>query len=108
MPFDLIGYRNKYHSYYGDSPLEDVAKDAFARGYHQGEPDFDTWKQSSGIKPIIQEDIKRRVRRAWCVACGAEGTIHFEEAAAAELDDFFSFVTGLVSTIYCGRSGSSS
>lgn len=42
MAFDILGYRNKYKDYYGDMPLEDVAQDAFNRGYHNGEPDFDT------------------------------------------------------------------
>lgn len=60
MPFDILGYKDKYKDFYGDAPLEDVAKDAYSRGYHQGEPDFDTWKKSAGIDSSIQEDIKRR------------------------------------------------
>jgi hypothetical protein len=58
--FDLIGYRDKYKNFYGDIPLESVAKDAYAKGYNHGEPDYETWKKNTGIESIIQEDNDRR------------------------------------------------
>jgi hypothetical protein len=60
MTFDLAGYRDKYKDFYGDAPLEDIAKDAYSRGYHQGEPDYDTWKKSSGVDQHIQRENETR------------------------------------------------
>jgi len=58
--FDILKYKNKYQDFYGDIPLEDVARDAYKRGYHHGEPDYETWKKNTGIESIIQEDNDRR------------------------------------------------
>jgi hypothetical protein len=61
MALDILGYRDKHKDFYGDSPLEDVAKDAFTRGgYDKKYPDYNTWKRESGIDVDIEED--RRVR----------------------------------------------
>ena len=59
MPFDIIKYRDKYKDFYGDASLEDVAKDAYSRGYHSGEPDFNTWRQSAGIDNILEAELIR-------------------------------------------------
>jgi hypothetical protein len=58
--FDILGYRDKYKGYYGDMPLEDVAKDVFQRDYKDQYPDYETWKKDKGIEPLIQEDNDRR------------------------------------------------
>lgn len=59
--FDILGYQKENKGYYGDIPLEEVAKDIYSRGgYVEKYPDYDTWKKAKGIEPIIQEDIKRR------------------------------------------------
>jgi len=58
---DLLGYYNKHKDYYGDIPLEEVAKDAFTRGgYDKQYPDFETWKKETGIAADIEEDNDRR------------------------------------------------
>ena len=59
--FDIVGYYNEYKSYYGDIPLEDVAKHAFtALGYDKEYPDYESWKKDKGLEAIIQEDNDRR------------------------------------------------
>jgi len=59
--FDILGYQKANKDYYGDMPLDEVAKDAFTvGGYDKEFPDYDSWKKAKGIEPIIQEDIKRR------------------------------------------------
>lgn len=55
-----MGYQNKYKDYYGNAPLADIAKDAYKRGYHNGEPDYETWEKSSGVNKLIQEDAEKR------------------------------------------------
>jgi hypothetical protein len=61
MAFDIIGYKDKFKDFYGDAPLEDVAKDVFERGgYKDSHPDFDTWSKSAGIDSMISEDKTRR------------------------------------------------
>jgi len=58
---DLLGYYNKYKDFYGDIPLEDVAKDAFTRGgYYKMYPNFEAWVKDTGIASVIQEDKDRR------------------------------------------------
>lgn len=58
--FDIQGYYNKYKDYYGDVPLEDVAKDVYQRTFSKDYPDYNTWKKAAGIESLIQEDTKRR------------------------------------------------
>ena len=58
--FDLLGFHSRHKDYYGDAPLEDVAKDVFTRGYADKYPDYDTWKKASGVDRIIDEDNERR------------------------------------------------
>jgi len=60
MPFDLLGYRDKHKDYYGDKPLEDVAKEVYTRTFATKYPDYDSWKQDMGIAPIIQRDSKEK------------------------------------------------
>ena len=60
MAFDLVDFYSRHKDYYGDAPLEDVAKDVFQRGYAEKYPDYDTWKKTSGIESVIQEDTRRR------------------------------------------------
>ena len=60
MAFDLQGYYNEYKNNYGDIPLEDVAKDAYKRGIHGGEPDYETFKKAQGIDKVINEDNEKR------------------------------------------------
>ncbi len=61
MPFDILGYQQKYKDQYGDVPLEAVAKDAFTRGgYDKEYPDYDTWKKAKGIDSVVQEDTQNR------------------------------------------------
>jgi len=60
MAFNLLGYRDKYKDYFKDAPLEDVAKDAFTQGGWDKETDFDTWKKSTGVDSVIQEDTRKR------------------------------------------------
>jgi N12 class adenine-specific DNA methylase len=60
MAFDILGYRDYYKDYYGDTPIEDVAKDAYNRGFHKGEPDFQTWSVQNDIDPVIKEERKKR------------------------------------------------
>ena len=58
--FDLLDFHSRHKDYYGDAPLEDVAKDVFTRGYADKYPDYDTWKKSSGVESVIQADTRRR------------------------------------------------
>ena len=60
MAFDILGYYNDHKGFYGNAPLEDVAKDAYKRGFHQGEPDYNTWRQKQGVASILDEDAKKR------------------------------------------------
>ena len=68
MAFDILGYRDKYKSYYGNMPLEDVAKDVFERDYKDQYPDYDTWKKEKGVDQVLSgnapafEDKLRRQR----------------------------------------------
>jgi len=59
MAFDINRYYNDHKDFYGDTPLEEVAKDAYQRGFHNGEPDYDTWRQSAGIDNILEADRRR-------------------------------------------------
>jgi len=60
MAFDINRYYNDHKDFYKDAPLEEVAKDAYQRGFHNGEPDFNTWRQSAGIDNILEADRRRR------------------------------------------------
>jgi hypothetical protein len=61
MPFDIIGFRNKHIDYYGDAPLDKVAKDVYTRaGYDKEYPDFDTWAKQEGVDQHVQNDLTRR------------------------------------------------
>jgi hypothetical protein len=60
MAFDILGYYNKTKAYYGDAPLDEVAKDVYARHYPEEAPDFNSWKKLHGIESVIQEDSDRR------------------------------------------------
>jgi len=62
MAFDILGYYNDHKGFYGNAPLEDVAKDAYKRGFHQGEPDYGTWQQKQGVASILDEDAKKRMQ----------------------------------------------
>ncbi|MBP7231326.1 MAG: PLxRFG domain-containing protein [Syntrophaceae bacterium] len=62
MSFDILGYYNDHKVFYGNAPLEDVAKDAYKRGFHQGEPDYNTWRQKQGVASILDEDAKKRMQ----------------------------------------------
>jgi hypothetical protein len=54
MAFDIKGYYEASKDYYGDVPLEDVAKDVFSRGgYDQKYPSYDDWKKDSGVQDHI-------------------------------------------------------
>ena len=58
--FNLIKYRDDNKDIYGDMPLDIVARDAYDAGYHQGEPDYETWKEKNGLDEIIQKDKEHR------------------------------------------------
>jgi len=58
--FRLQDYYNANKNYYGDIPLEDVAKDVYQRDYSDQYPDYETWKKDKGLEAIIQEDNDRR------------------------------------------------
>jgi len=58
--FRLQDYYNAYKDYYGDVPLETVAKDVYQREYQDKYPDYENWKKAKGIDQIIQEDNDRR------------------------------------------------
>ena len=60
MPFDILGYQKANKDYYGDTPLIDVAKDVYEQDFKDRAPDFETWKKSAGIDPILQDDTRRR------------------------------------------------
>ena len=60
MAFDILGYYKDNKEFYGDAPLEDVAKDAYQREYKDKYPDYNSWKKIKGIDSIIQEDISKR------------------------------------------------
>ena len=66
MAFDIQGYHEKYKDFYGDVPLDEVAKDAFTRGgYDKEYPDYDTWKKATGIESDVQTDLKKRTPKTW-------------------------------------------
>lgn len=58
--FDIQGYYDKNKDYYGDMPLDDVARDVYERTFSEYYPDYNAWKKAAGIESIIQEDTKRR------------------------------------------------
>jgi hypothetical protein len=58
--FDLLGYQEKFKDYYGNAPLEEIARSVYDRTFSKEYPDFESWKKDAGIDSIIQEDIKRR------------------------------------------------
>jgi hypothetical protein len=61
--FRLQDYYNKYKDFYGDIPLEDVAKDAYTRlEFNKDYATYDHFKKETGIEPLIQEDNDRRAR----------------------------------------------
>ena len=76
--FDIVRYYNDNKSYYGDIPLEDVAQDAYQRGFNKQYPDYNSWKQAAGIEPLIQEDTKRRTPSFSSKLMGAI-PFHYEE-----------------------------
>jgi hypothetical protein len=59
--FDIQLYYNDNKGYYGDKPLEDVARDIYEReGHAKTFGDYDTFKKQTGIDKAIQEDNDRR------------------------------------------------
>ncbi|KIE18608.1 hypothetical protein DS62_12840 [Smithella sp. SC_K08D17] len=61
--FRLQDYYNAYKDFYGDIPLEDVAKDAYTRlEFNKDYATYDHFKKETGIEPLIQEDNDRRAR----------------------------------------------
>ncbi len=58
--FRIQEYYEAHKNYYGDIPLENVAKDVYARGYADQYPDYDTWKKDVGLEAIIEADNERR------------------------------------------------
>ena len=61
MAFDILGFYNKHKDYYGDAPLDKVAKDVYTRaGYDKEYSDFDTWAKQEGVDQHVQDDLKRR------------------------------------------------
>ena len=82
MPLDIISFRDKYKKFYGDMSLDDVAKDMYNRGGFNTQTDFDSWKQSAGIEPTLEEDRRLRnptfedkLRMATDHAAPKEGTV---------------------------------
>ena len=82
MPIDIISFRDKYKKFYGDMSLDDVAKDMYQRGGFNKQTDFDSWKQSAGIEPVLDEDRRRRnptfedkLRMATDTVAPKEGTV---------------------------------
>ncbi len=58
---DIVGYYDKHKDFYGDIPLEEVAKDVFYNGeYSKKNPDYNAWKKESGIDVDIEADRRRR------------------------------------------------
>lgn len=65
MAFDIKNFYERNKDYYGDVPLEDVAKDAFTRSGMDQKYSYDDWKQQIGIAPIVEEDAyQRQVQKA--------------------------------------------
>ena len=60
MSFDLLRYYNDNKDYFGDTSLEEVAKEVHSSKYAKDNPDFSSWQKDMGIDSTIQEDIKRR------------------------------------------------
>lgn len=60
MPFDIQEYYNKHKDYYGDVPLDAVAKDIYDRGYSDKFGDFGEFKKAAGIHDTILADSNRR------------------------------------------------
>lgn len=60
--FDIKGYYEANKDYYGDVPLEDVAKDVFSRGgYDKKYPSYDDWKKASGVQNHIDyENLQKQ------------------------------------------------
>jgi hypothetical protein len=58
--FRLQEYYEAHKNYYGDVPLEYVAKDVFRRGFADEYRDYETWIKATGIGQIIEEDNERR------------------------------------------------
>jgi len=59
--FDIREYHRENFDYYGDIPLEEVARDIYTRGGYDKEfKDFKEFTKAAGIDQVIQEDIKRR------------------------------------------------
>lgn len=59
MPFDLLGYYNENKDYYGNTSLDDVAKDAYSR-LSQKPASYDDWKKQSGVQNVIDDDNYNR------------------------------------------------
>jgi hypothetical protein len=61
MAFDIVGYKKEFKDYYGDAPLEDIARHAFTHlGYDKEYTDYNTFKKEGGIDSVIQEDTQKR------------------------------------------------
>jgi len=60
MAFNIKAYYEDSKDYYGNVPLEEVARDVYERGFKDKHPDYNTWKQSAGIDSALEED--RRLR----------------------------------------------
>ncbi|MCK9408264.1 MAG: hypothetical protein M0R68_03940, partial [Bacteroidetes bacterium] len=58
MAIDLKSYYEQNRNYYGDVPLEEVAKDVHTRS-NTPEP-YENWLNTAGIKPQIDEDNTAR------------------------------------------------
>jgi len=60
MALDIFEYQKKYKDFYGDSPIQDVAQDAFTRfGYDKKYPDFNSWANDMGITPHIEAENRK-------------------------------------------------
>ena len=60
MAFNIKAYYEDSKDYYGNVPLEEVARDVYERGFKDKHPDYNTWKQSAGIDSALEEDRRRR------------------------------------------------
>jgi len=58
--FDIKAYYEDSKDYYGNAPLEEVARDVYERGFKSKYPDYESWKKDKGLEAIIQEDNDRR------------------------------------------------
>ena len=58
---DFLEYYQQNKGWYGDAPLEEVAKDVYTRaGHAEKQPDYEKWKKDFGISDVVKADTEQR------------------------------------------------